>query len=194
MTSPMLAQICSAHGARCLETFTGFKHIAALAEGEGENLVLGLEESGGYMLNPAVRDKDGLCAALLIVEMALWHHARGKTLREAYVELEEQYGYCAQTVLYQPLFAGEAEARMQALRARIPQSLGLSVEKVIDYLPERGQNVLRLCLAGGSEVLVRPSGTEPVIKTYVCARADSAVQLAQVLAQLQNSARAWMES
>ncbi len=198
VTTEMARAAAERNGVRCLDTFTGFKFMAAKknsleAAGEGK-VIFSFEESIGYMAGDFVRDKDAVTASLLLAEMAVWYHNRGMTLIDALESLFEKYGYYGERTvnLMMPGLDGpERMARlMSGLRADIPREIaGTAVGEITDYLDGTvtdiasgrtakselsGSDVLRYALADGTVILVRPSGTEPKIKVYVLARGESA--------------------
>jgi len=186
VSTTMLERLAQEHGARYAETLTGFKWIwdrAFQLEDEGAQYIFGFEEALGYCVGPAVRDKDGVGAAQVLMELAARWKERGTTLRARLEELARVHGVHVtdqiSTVL--PGLDGRAriDAIMAALRDAPPASIGgLDVERSRDLsgveadqagLPR--SDVLTYWLAGGSRVVVRPSGTEPKLKCYIEARA-----------------------
>lgn len=199
--------VAESRGCACFDTFTGFKFLAAEAQrlqNEGLRPVLAFEEAIGYMLNPDVRDKDGVSAALVIASMACRLQAQGQTLHGRLAELSARFGFYAEKTVSVTLPGPEGQAAIRAcmasLRARPPASLsGRRVVRVDDFLsglslsgektsalPLRGSDVLRFELEDGCRLLVRPSGTEPKIKLYILARGDAqdaALSMAEACAQ-----------
>ncbi len=188
VSSPLLARMAEGHGARFAQTLTGFKWIANRAmelEGEGARFVFGYEEALGYEVGTAVRDKDGISAALALATHAAELHAEGKTLLDALEQIWRRFGYftSGQRSLKFPGSAGKAQmaALMKQLREDPPSALaGLRVVAVTDCLRsevKRGEtveplelpksDVLGFALEGGHRVLARPSGTEPKMKIYI---------------------------
>ena len=179
VSSPMLGVIAASYGSRCLETLTGFKWIAYTAEREtertGARWIFGYEEALGYAVTTAVRDKDGITAAVCMASLAAALKAEGSTL---YARLEALYARHGRYVSVQhnvtaPGATGAARIAtiMAAFRAKPLTSLaGVAVVRTLDYavgadgLPP--SDVLRYDLAGGGRVMLRPSGTEPKIKYY----------------------------
>lgn len=186
----LLGDIAAAHGAVHVQTLTGFKWLAQAAMDHPGPFVLGYEEALGYCIGEVVRDKDGLCAALVMLDLANEWADRGGLLA-ALDELAVRYGAFtnAQMSLTLPGRDGAAliQERMAGLRAAPPTSIaGHPVRRFFDVkrsesvdlltgvrselsLPR--SDVLGFELMGGSRVLIRPSGTEPKLKIYVEARA-----------------------
>jgi len=186
VSTTMLERLAQEHGARYAETLTGFKWIwdrALALEVEGARYIFGFEEALGYCVGPAVRDKDGVGAAQALMELAARWKERGKTLRERLEELARVHGVHVTDQISTVLPGLDGRARIDAIMARLreaaPTSIGgLKVERSRDLsgveadqagLPR--SDVLTYWLAGGSRVVVRPSGTEPKLKCYIEARA-----------------------
>lgn len=199
VTSPMVDRIAKANGVYLSECLTGFKWIAndmATFEKSGKhNYIFGFEESYGYNVETAVRDKDGVSAAAMCAEMTLYWRSKGKSLLERLEELYTTYGYF-QDVSISKNFPGASgvdtmKAIMADLRTKNLTVLGgKKVEKIRDVqqsvlfdpakpdaketikLPK--SNVLQFFLEGGTVVSARPSGTEPKIKFYINSTVSSA--------------------
>ena len=190
VTTEMARKVAESNGVTCCDTFTGFKFMAekknALeAAGEG-HVIMSYEESYGYMLGDYVRDKDAVTASLLITEMAAWYAAKGMTLYDALQALYKKYGWYGEKThnLVMPGLDGlrDMAKLMKDLRENPPTEIsGVKVIVRKDYtdgsvidcvtgaksrMELSGSNVLRYELEDGTVILVRPSGTEPKIKTY----------------------------
>ena len=132
--------------------------------------MFGFEESNGYMLNQAVRDKDGVMAAVAIAEIATLSKANGVTLIEQLESLHKLYGYSAEgSVCVEGTGVGEKFMdHLRTLGGKLGEpgtELGvLDVKNCTDYLPE--SNVLLYELNGLDWIAFRPSGTEPKFKIY----------------------------
>ena len=173
VSSTLLSKVAAAAGARYAETLTGFKWIARAADGQpGARFAFGYEEALGYQVGQAVRDKDGIGAALAVLRLAATARISGGTLTTAYDDLELAHGVHL-TGQLAPRIDDPPEV-MRRIRAAPPADLGgAAVETVTDFaaadngtgLPP--SDVLRFALAGGSRVVIRPSGTEPKIKAYL---------------------------
>ena len=169
VSSSLLGTMARARGRRHEETLTGFKWI-----GRVPGLAFGYEEALGYCVAPdLVRDKDGVSALLLVVDLAARLKAEGRTLVDRLDEIAREHGLHATDQLSVRVtdlsLIGQA---MERLRSAPPASLGgLPVERLEDLAegsaalpPTDG---LRFRLAEGARVIVRPSGTEPKIKCYL---------------------------
>ncbi|MEO7037240.1 MAG: phospho-sugar mutase [Polyangiaceae bacterium] len=187
VSSPMLESIATEYGARCERVLTGFKWVwtAALAlEAESYRYCFGYEEALGYSFGRAVRDKDGISAALAFAELAAEARAAGKTVLDRLHALYRAHGLWV-SVQHNVVSAGSAgaarilEAMQRAISAPPTQLAGHTVGVVRDLrVPEpaapswRGSALLvEITLADGGCVFVRPSGTEPKLKIYVDLRA-----------------------
>ena len=181
VTTDMVEQIASHYEVRTVNVLTGFKYIGEQIgllekQGKADSYIFGFEESYGYLSGSYVRDKDAVDAAFLICEMFCYYKTRCISLLEKLNELYKTYGYCLNT-LYSYQFEGAAGfMKMQEIMkdfqtAGISSFGGKKVEKLLDYntgidgLPK--ENVLKFLLEGHGSVVVRPSGTEPKLKTYV---------------------------
>jgi phosphomannomutase len=170
VSGSLLTRIAAAAGAQSARTLTGFKWIVRAADlREDVRFAFGYEEALGYAVTSAVRDKDGISAALAILSLAAASWSVGESLQDAYDALEVTHGvhHTAQVTL-----PTEATVDvMSRLRAAAPRELaGLPVTSVTDYsggsweLPSADMLSFEL---PGARVVIRPSGTEPKIKAYL---------------------------
>ena len=186
VSSSLLGKIAAAAGQAYAETLTGFKWIS-----RAPGLAFGYEEALGYCVDPEhVRDKDGISALLLLCELAASLKAEGRGLADLLDELAVEHGLHATTQLSIRLEdPAQIAAAMQRLRDRPVTALaGATVQQLDDLTTGIGglppTDGIRYQLAGGSRVIVRPSGTEPKIKCYleVVEPVDSPDALAQARA------------
>ena len=191
VSSPGLEAVAKRYGLDFHTTLTGFKWIS-----RAPGIRYGFEEALGYLVNPeTVRDKDGISAAVAILGMIAEARERGQTLADLLAQFAEEFGHFQ---------SGQVSLRvedvsligriMTALRADPPSELGgVAVERSDDLLAGAPGgppcDVLRLWLADGSRVIVRPSGTEPKLKAYLDVRGDSAPDAAARLAALDTAVR-----
>ncbi|QLL08499.1 phospho-sugar mutase [Mycobacterium vicinigordonae] len=167
VSSRMLAAIAHHHGAMHVETPTGFKWLAR-ADGEHPgSLVYAYEEAIGHCVDPAaVRDKDGISAAVLCCDLVVSLQQRGRTVLDALDDLARRYGvHEVGAVSRRVANAEEAAAVMRRLRQAPPARLAGLPMRVTDSDDA-------LIYAGGDQntsarVVVRPSGTEPKLKCYL---------------------------
>lgn len=166
VSSQMLGRIAAAHGVRYDETLTGFKWIVRAGDGNGTGLVFGYEEALGLAVDPdAVRDKDGISAAVLACDLAASLKAQGRTIRDALDDLARAHGLHSTGALslrVQDLF--QISRWMTHLRANFPASLLGRPAGATDLLPRT--DGVRLA-TDQARVVVRPSGTEPKLKCYL---------------------------
>jgi phosphomannomutase len=168
VSSSLLGKLAAAAGQPYEETLTGFKWIARV-----EGLAFGYEEALGYCVAPGlVRDKDGVSALLLVLELAAALKAAGRTLLDRLDEIALAHGVHATDQLSVRVSDLSLIATaMTRLRTAPPQVLGgLGVVRVDDLTqggPLPPTEGLRFTLAEGARVVVRPSGTEPKLKCYL---------------------------
>ncbi|MCF0151077.1 MAG: phospho-sugar mutase [Firmicutes bacterium] len=187
VTTDLAGRIAKRYGVRTVNVLTGFKYIGeqiSSLEQKGcvDSFLFGFEESCGYLSGSHVRDKDGINACLLICEMFSYYRSRGISLLQRLEQLYKEHGCLIHTVCSFAFEGSQGFARMQktmaALRTAGSSGLigplgGCRVLEFLDYsggldgLP--GADMVKLCLTGGSSVIVRPSGTEPKLKLYISA-------------------------
>jgi phosphoglucomutase len=181
VSTPLADKVAEHYGVELRSVLTGFKwigdQIAGLeADGEVDRFIFGFEESYGYLAGPYVRDKDAVIGSMLICEMAAYYRSIGSSIKERLEEIYKEYGrYLNQVDSFEfPGLSGmdKMAGIMDDFRANPPKEFaGIAVTSVTDYTkPEETglpkANVLIYGLEDGSTVVVRPSGTEPKIKTY----------------------------
>ncbi|NCB63825.1 MAG: hypothetical protein EOM52_09505 [Clostridia bacterium] len=213
VTTEMARKVADVNGITCFDTFTGFKFMAekknALEKsGEGK-VIFSYEESYGYMIGDYVRDKDAVTAALLLTEMAAWYAAQGMTLYDALLKLYEKYGWYGEKTLNLVMPGLDGLAKMKELMANLranplTEIAGVAVTLRRDYssglredvvtgkteeMELKGSNVLKYKLSDGTDLIVRPSGTEPKVKVYVLAQGASRAECDEKVAKYS----AWAE-
>ena len=181
VSTPLADAVANHYGVELRNVLTGFKwigdQIAQLeAAGEVDRFIFGFEESYGYLAGPYVRDKDAVIGSMLICEMAAYYRSIGSSLKERLEEIYSQYGrYLNQVDSFEfPGLTGmdKMASIMESLREKpLEEIAGVKITKALDYkkTEETGlpaANVLIYTLEDGGTVIVRPSGTEPKIKTY----------------------------
>jgi phosphomannomutase len=169
VSSSKLSLMAADYGIAHHETLTGFKWIGRLPD-----LAFGYEEALGYCVDPAtVADKDGVSAALLVVELVAWLAARGRTVHDVLDDLAIRYGlHATDQVSVRVSDLALITGAMARLRAAPPTSLaGRAVESFEDLEADGDglapTDAVRLRLSDGARVIVRPSGTEPKLKCYL---------------------------
>lgn len=173
VSSRMLAVIAAEHGARHVETLTGFKWLARADAGLTDaTLVYAYEEAIGHCVDPtAVRDKDGISAAVLACDLVAALRAQGDTVLDALDSLARRHGVHTTTTV--TAHVAEAAAVMDRLRDQLPRRIAGVAVTVSDLLDRRGSLRTDALIFTGDDdgaslrVAVRPSGTEPKIKVYI---------------------------
>ena len=193
VTIDMAERIAAHYGVRTINVLTGFKFIGeqiGLLEKQGkeESYIFGFEESYGYLSGGYVRDKDAVNGAFLICEMFAYYASRETTLPEKLEELYQTYGYCLNTLHSYEFDGASGFEKMQRIMENFREGVSLfagkRVLKCLDYsqgldgLPK--SDVLKYLLEGNCSVVVRPSGTEPKLKTYISVSAESMEQAEKV--------------
>ena len=202
VTSKMVRRICDVNNIHFEETFTGFKFMAEkLAEYQRDGsyqYLLAFEESYGYMMGDYVRDKDAVTACVMITEMAAYYFEQGMTLAQALDALYEKYGFYGERTLNLVMPGLDGLEKMRALMAQLRREplqeiAGTKVVRMRDYqdgsvyvmglgrmdkTPISGSNVLYFELDDGCAFIVRPSGTEPLIR--VMAEGDDSGKIERI--------------
>ena len=206
VSSPLADKIAEKYGVTMKAVLTGFKYIGGEIlelekNNESEKYIFGFEESCGYLKGAYARDKDAVVASMLVCEMAAALKKQGKTILDALSELYKNYGYYLAYVKSVELKGSDAMEKaakiMTDLRESVPQSIGgakvtvvndygSSISKNVDNgketiikLPK--SNVLEFILGNHGSVIVRPSGTEPKVKFYYTAVAETVDQSKELL-------------
>jgi phosphomannomutase len=163
----MVDRYCERNNIPLYVTPVGFKHIARIMQ--QERVLLGGEESGGFATVIHLPERDGVFAGLLLLEMLV---VRGKTLKQLCQELDEEFGPHRYRRVDVPVTQREKNAILRACSKR-PARLGRYVVEHIDttdgykfYVPK-------------GWLLVRPSGTEPLVRFY--AEGDSMSMVNELL-------------
>ena len=181
VSTPLADAVAKSYGVEMRNVLTGFKwigdQIARLeAAGQVDRFIFGFEESYGYLAGPSFRDKDAIIGSMLICEMTAYYRSIGSSIKERLEEIYAKFGrYLNKVDSFEfPGLSGMEKMAgiMDGLRKNPPAEIGgYKVASVTDYqdtektgLPKA--NVLIYALEGGATVVVRPSGTEPKIKTY----------------------------
>ncbi len=177
----MSDKICDANDVKMFKVLTGFKFVGEkmnqVEETGDYNFIFAFEESIGFLAGSYARDKDAVFAAMLIAEIGCYYKTKGMTVYDGLMDLYRKYGYYiedTQSKVFEGYDAQEIMANiMSNIRSNPVTKIGLNVEAVTDYLDDipgfTKSNVLFYTLSDGCAVAVRPSGTEPKIKTYVMA-------------------------
>lgn len=197
VTTDMGEQVAKHYGVETKNVLTGFKFIGEQIgllekQGKADNYIFGFEESYGYLSGSYVRDKDAVDGAYLICEMFSYYATKGISLLDKLNELFAQYGYCLNT-LHSYEFEGAAGfVKMQDIMAAFRKGMEvigskkvltvLDYSKGLDGLPK--SDVLKYLLEDNCSVVVRPSGTEPKLKTYISVSARSREEAEEIEAKI----------
>jgi phosphomannomutase len=188
VSTPMIMELASAYGVEFKVGLTGFKWIAKMIKDFPESeFIGGGEESFGYMVGDAVRDKDAVAATLLICEMAAQAKAKGSTVYKELLKLYVEHGFFKEHLisLTKKGMDGLAEINQMMVSMRNNPVKEINGQRVImleDYKSSIAKNlltgeeetmnipkadVLIYYTEDGSKICARPSGTEPKIKFYI---------------------------
>ena len=188
VSSPALAEIAKKYGFDSEETLTGFKYI-----GKVNGLLFGFEEALGYLVDPdKVRDKDGISAAIVFLDLVRSLKKEGKTLADYAADFTKEFGaYVSGQISIRVSDLSEIGKLMSALRNNPPAEVGgFKVATFLDHTKtDRQSDILVFVLENGSRLIARPSGTEPKIKFYLDARGTDPKNADEVLAQFDESVR-----
>jgi phosphoglucomutase len=214
VTTDLIADISAVYGVPCYRCLTGFKWIADIINHKPEEqFLVGGEESYGYLIGDAVRDKDAVASAVMIAEMAANAKAQGRTVLQQLEAIHREFGQYQERLISITKKgrsgAQEIADMMTALRNDPPKTLaGSPVVIAIDHnnstqtdlrtgatsstaLP--ASNVLQFITEAGDKVSARPSGTEPKIKFYFSVRATTGHSHAATKAELERKIDTFIE-
>lgn len=187
VSTPMMLELASAYGVECKVGLTGFKWIAKfIKDFPNQKFIGGGEESFGFMVGDAVRDKDAVGATLLICEIAAQAKAAGSSLYKELLNLYVDFGFYKEYLISitKKGIEGANEIKQMMIDLRenpMTEIVGERVVCIEDYQSSKGKdmmnntefeltvpksNVLIYYLENGSKICARPSGTEPKIKFY----------------------------
>lgn len=184
VTTDLVRKVAAEYDAEIFDVLTGFKYIGDVIgklerKGEENRYVLGFEESYGYLSGTYVRDKDAVNASMLVAEMTAYYKKKNMTLVDRLNEIYDRFGYYEHKLISFDFPGADGQAKLSRLlaqlRADLPRELaGRKVVKVIDYLTQTEadlpkSNVLSFTADDGTKLIIRPSGTEPIIKMYLTA-------------------------
>ncbi|MGI6168418.1 MAG: phospho-sugar mutase [Christensenellales bacterium] len=212
VSTSLVDVIATAYGVETDDVLTGFRYISdkiyeSLQDGTRQFL-FGFEESYGFLNHTQGRDKDGISAAVMLVEIAAFYAKTGKTLIHALEDIYRRYGYYDEAVLSYSLAGKEGLEKIQATMARLrenpPARWGnLSVRAVRDYqtgmrrdkagketpIPLPASNVLYYELENSNWLAIRPSGTEPKLKAYIAIRGNTRWDTQKLLGDMEAAVR-----
>ena len=181
VSTTLADKVAQKHGAKIKTVLTGFKYIGDFIrsledEGREKEFLLAFEESYGYLSGSYIRDKDATLASMLICEMASKAKQQGKTLVDKIEELYSEFGLYEHVVKSYKFAGAQGDKKMKDILKGLHLKYfeyiaGSKVVSVLDY--QNGvedlpcADVIEYKLDNGGSVVVRPSGTEPLIKVYV---------------------------
>lgn len=187
VSTPMMLELAAAYGVECKVGLTGFKWIAKfIKDFPHQKFVGGGEESFGYMVGDAVRDKDAVAATLLVCEIAAQAKAAGSSLYKELLNLYVDHGFYKEYLisLTKKGIEGANEIKQMMVDLRDNPLKEINKQRVVcveDYQNSTAKNlitgevepihipksnVLIYYLEDGTKICARPSGTEPKIKFY----------------------------
>lgn len=193
VSTPMMLELAEAYGVECKVGLTGFKWIAKMIKDfPNQKFIGGGEESFGFMVGDAVRDKDAVGATLLVCEIAAQAKANGKSLYEELINLYLDFGLYKEHLISitKKGMDGANEIKQMMIDLRENPLKVINGQRVIcieDYQHSTARdlinnetfeldipksNVLIYYLEDGSKICARPSGTEPKIKFYFSVQTD----------------------
>ncbi|HVW99883.1 MAG TPA: hypothetical protein VHA52_05555, partial [Candidatus Babeliaceae bacterium] len=197
VTTELLKKISAAYDIACIEVLTGFKYIGEKIhqweqEKNSYHFLFGAEESYGYLLGTYARDKDAMVSGCLFAEMAAKMKEQGKTLVDLLHEIYKKFGVFREKQLSLNFEEGKKgletiQHLMNDLRKNPP--IEIADQKVVDYKDFLGKtdlpksDVLLFRLEDQSQIIIRPSGTEPKLKIYAAARVPEFSSIQQGLDQ-----------
>jgi phosphomannomutase len=188
VSTPMMMELATNYGVECKVGLTGFKWIAKMIKDFPElEFIGGGEESFGYMVGDAVRDKDAVAATLLVCELAAQAKAKGSTVYKELLQLYVDNGFYKEYLvsLTKKGMDGLQEINQMMIDMRENPLKEINGQRVImleDYQSSTAKNlltgevtnmdipksnVLIYYTEDGSKICARPSGTEPKIKFYI---------------------------
>jgi alpha-D-glucose phosphate-specific phosphoglucomutase len=169
-TTHLLDRVARHHGLAVIETPVGFKYVGELLS-QGK-IVFGGEESGGLTVAGHLPEKDGVAACLLVAEMVAGRgmSLNGMSLKEMLAEVFRKVGPVYSRRRDLDLSAAEAAA----LRDRLGQVTGRLAGKRIEAIVRI--DGYKYLLEGSAWLLLRPSGTEPVVRVYAEAQSPGEVE------------------
>jgi phosphomannomutase len=161
-TTHLIDEICKKYNLKVLETPVGFKYICkAMLAG---NVIIGGEESGGLSIKGHIPEKDGLLACLLLIEIQsfLIKNFGRMYLSEYLYKIYEEFGFYHNIRLDLEI-PSEKKNNILSYFLNL-KGTEISGIKVLDIIEKDG---VKLIMGNGSWILVRPSGTEPLIRCYI---------------------------
>lgn len=190
VSSSLPIEMAKKNGINYKTVLTGFKFIGEQIKNlkADGSFIFGYEESYGYLLTDQMRDKDSMGTSLLICEIVGYYNSLGKTLIDALNDIYEEYGYYYESLTNINLKGLEGKKKIDrimehfrtnevpfdvVLKSDYKKSISINKDGTQNEIDLPKSNVLKYELSDGSWFVLRPSGTEPKIKFYFGAKADS---------------------
>ncbi len=193
VSSDLLGRVAEHYRLGYVQTLTGFKWIS-----KTENLRYGYEEALGYCVDPDhTPDKDGITAAVVMLNLARELKEKNSSIAEHLDALSERYGFVKTgQISIRVHDLGIIRKIMSGLRELEPKTLGSWDVSFEDLQKGTSLPATDGVILSNSEirVIIRPSGTEPKLKCYLLARGDSASSSAQALSTLESNAQALLSA
>ena len=216
VSSELPTVIAESFGVKMVDVLTGFKFIAEKIEqyetDNSQTFLFGFEESYGYLVKSFVRDKDAIQALVLIAEVAAYYKEKELTLYDGLQELYATYGYFNEKTISVKMAGIEGSEKIKALMKRFRDQAptefnDIKVTEVEDFktstktsadgtteaIEMPAADVLKYTMKDGSWIAIRPSGTEPKIKFYIGAKAETNEEAAEKVAGFEKVINALVE-
>jgi phosphoglucomutase len=180
VSTPMMMELATNYGVECKIGLTGFKWIAKMIKDFPElEFIGGGEESFGFMVGDAVRDKDAVAATLLVCEIAAQAKANGSTVYKKLQQLYIENGFYKEHLIS---LTKKGMDGIQQINQMMVDMRENPLKEINGQMEIPKSNVLIYYTEDGSKICARPSGTEPKIKFYISvnARLDSVENFTEV--------------
>lgn len=189
VSTPLAERVADRFHMQTVKVLTGFKWIGDQMnkledKDEIDRFIIGFEESYGYLVGSHARDKDAVVASMLICEMTSVYKMQGKTLVDQMAEMHNLYGKYENKNISRAFEGVTGAKKMQEILASLRKKplkkfAGGKIVKTVDYLTQTEQpipkaNVISYETDNGISIIIRPSGTEPLVKFYMTAHAGEA--------------------
>jgi phosphomannomutase len=187
VSSSLLGKIANKHGLKFEETLTGFKWISKI-----DNLLFGYEEALGYCVDQKnVNDKDGISAALILVQIVNELKANGQSIFDYLEKLGNEYGFHrTDQISIRVTNLNEIDELLKKVTTTPPQTLLNNALKSYENLSESKVMPtvgVRLNYENGIRVIIRPSGTEPKLKCYIEVISSTKNEAENLISQLKQA-------
>lgn len=211
VSTNLTREIANNYGVNYMNVLTGFKYIGEkiklFEQNKNNNFVFGFEESIGYLTGTYSRDKDGVCASLIICEIASYCKQKGQTLIDFLESIYKNYGFFLENTISITLKGIDGSEKIKKImhnfrNTKLDSICGLKILELQDYLSGISKvfdtnetyyltlpksDVLYFELEDNNWFCIRPSGTEPKVKIYFGVKCDTKEKSKDLLELLQNS-------